>query len=221
MVFILSRVLGYLPIVGPFLGGSFIGLWVCAMLLSWMLSKYGDRALRARRDAAQIRQLGAVETPHSNGKIGSLLLAQGRVRKSLPYLEKAAEGEPDVAEWNYRLGCARLAVGDRDAALEALRDCVTLDEEYAYGAAQMRLAEALARTGQLQDALLALATFERNHGPSPESAFRRGEAHRGLGEKDAAREAYREVPMLVAQAARYQKKSTGLWALRARIASLL
>ena len=220
LVFILSRVLGFLPIVGPFLDSSCFGLWISALLLSWMLSRYGERAVRIRRDGVQIRQLVAVDTPHSNGKIGALLLAQGRTRKAIPHLERAAAGEPDVADWSYRLGCARFEAGDREGALTALRQCVELDEEHAYGVAQMRLAEALGATGHAADSLAALETFERNHGPSPESAFRRGVAHRAVGAKDEARAAFGEVSRLAAESAHYQRKSAGLWSLRARVAAL-
>src|SRR6185503_14959068 len=101
-----------------------------------------------------------------------------------------------------------------------LERCVALDEEHAYGAAQMRRAECLLRLARAQDSLDVLALFERNHGPSPESAFRRGLALRALGRKKEARAAFVEVGDLARRATRYQRKTAGWWALRAGFARL-
>ena len=50
----------------------------------------------ARKLKNEIRALGAVESAHNQGKLGSLLLARGRAKKALEPLEKAAAGEPAV-----------------------------------------------------------------------------------------------------------------------------
>src|SRR5207249_3841049 len=105
--------------------------------------------------------------------------------------------------------------GDPAGAVSALERCVLLEEEHAYGAAQLLLARSLLALGRGTDAVSALERFERNHGPSPESAFRRGAALRSLGRKDEARRALAEVPVLVRQATRYQRGASQWWALRA------
>ena len=221
LVLILTSVLGRLPFLGPlFRNTGILGILVTAMLLSWGISYYGRRAYRVRRDASRVRELSRVKSPHNAGKLGSLLLAQGRARRALPHLEAAIEGEPEVAEWHYRLGCARLEAGDAAGAVPVLQRCVQLEEEYAYGAAQLRLAEALTRSDRAEDALATLDVFERNHGPSPESAYRRGLALKRAGRRDAAREAWSEVSRLAAEAARYQRSSAGLWTVKAKLASL-
>ena len=216
---LLAQFLAVLPVVGPiFQRAGCLGIWVAALLLSWAFTKIGERAVQLRRDGSEIRRLSAVDSPYNQGKLGSLYLAHGRVRRSVEPLEAAARGEPDVPEWSYRLGTALLRLRRFEEASEALRRCVALDEEYAYGAAQMRLAEALAAQGRHRDALDALAAVERNHGPSPESAFRRGAAYKALGEKDEAHAAFAEVSKLAADAARYQRKSAGLWSAKAQMA---
>jgi tetratricopeptide (TPR) repeat protein len=219
---LLASFLGKLPVIGPlFARTGCLGIWISAMLLSWAFTRYGERAFRVRRDRGQIRQLAAVKSPRTEGKLGALYLAQGRRAKALPHLREAAAGEPEVAEWHYRLGSAELLSRNHDAAIESLQRCVELEPEYAYGAAQLRLAEACADDGRPEEALEAIAVFERNHGPSPESAFRRGLAYKALGDKDAARAAFGEVSRLASEAARYQRKSAGLWTVRARLASWL
>ena len=217
----LTILLGKLPVIGPvFARTGCLGVWLTAMALSWAITKYGQRAYRMRRDHVQIRRLSAVSSPHNHGKLGALLLAQGRRRKALPHLRAAVEGEPEVAEWWYRLGCALLGAREPEEAAEAFARCVAIDEEHSYGTAQKRLAEARMALGQADEALEALATFERNHGPSPESAYRRGLALKAAGRKEMARQAFADVPKLASEAARYQRHQAGLWTLRARLASL-
>lgn len=222
VAWLVSRVLGVLPVVGPiFARTGILGVWITALLLAWGITRYGEVALRARRDRGVLRQLEAVDNPHNHGKAGALLLAQGRASKALPHLEQAAEGEPDSAEWSYRLGltCARL--GRKEDAVAALRACVALDEEYAYGSAQARLAEALLAVGQAEEALVALERMERNHGPSPESAFRSAQALRALGRRDECTRRLAQVSPLASEAPKFQRGAAQAWVLRAWIARLL
>ena len=103
--------------------------------------------------------------------------------------------------------------------MDSLRACTALDEEYAYGAAQMRLAEALGGDGRHEEAHAALEIPERNHGPTPESAYRRGRALKAMGDRDRARGAFAEVARLAGEVAGYQKRDAALWNLRARWSS--
>lgn len=216
-----SWLLGHLPFVGPiFRHSGILGVLVSAMLLSAAVTWLGQRAYRRTKHAAQIRALAAVDSARNHGKLGALYAAQGRSKKALEHLRRAAEGEPEVAEWHYRLGLASLARGDAAGALAALERCVELDEEHAYGAAQMRRAEALTRLSRPGEALEVLALLERNHGQNPESAYRRGLALRALGERARAKAAFGEVSRLAQDAMRYQRRSAGLWSLRASWARL-
>ncbi|MEM7306192.1 MAG: tetratricopeptide repeat protein [Planctomycetota bacterium] len=222
LALILSRVLGFLPIVGPlFARTGIFGIWITALLLAWWLSAYGERMVQRRRDRAELRRLEAVDSPHNHGKAGSLLLAQGRAQRALPHLRQAFAGDPESAEWAYRLGDASLRAGRLDDAREALEHCVGLDEEHAYGAAQMRLAETLLAQGEEERSLEALKVVERNHGPSPESAYRRGLALKAQGRKDEAKAAFGEVSSLASQAVKYQKRAATSWVLRAWFAGLV
>jgi len=216
---VLAAVLGHLPLIGPlFAHSGLIGILISAALLSAVVSRFGERMLSSRKLRGELRALGAVGNAHTHGKMGALYLARGRPRAALEHLEDAAQGEPQVAEWQYRLGLARLGVRQLEPALAAFERCVALEEEHAYGAAQMRRAECLQRLGRQEEALDALRAHEANHGPSPEGAFRRGRALRALGRKREARAAFAEVAELARRAARYQRRSAGLWALRAGLA---
>jgi tetratricopeptide (TPR) repeat protein len=222
LVVVISSLLGHVPWIGPiFRSTGCIGIWLTAMALSWVLTWAGNRAYLMKKDSAEIQRLEVVESAYNHGKIGSLLLAQGRTKKALAHLERAAEGEPEVAEWHYRLGTALLALRHGPEAIAALERAVAIDEEHAYGAAQMRLAEALASVDRHDEALRALQIVERNHGPSPESAYRAGAVHRARGYRDAARQSFRRVDEIAARAVGYQKREATRWSLRAKLSSWL
>lgn len=220
MLSVLRAVLGSVPVIGWILRMPLIGFWVVAIGLSLALSKLGSEALDRRKRASLLRQLGAVETPHNMGKLGSLFVAQGRNRRALEYLDIAVEGEPDVAEWRYRRGCALLALGRLEPALQDLSRCLEIDDEHAYGAARMVQASCLVKLGEHEAALLSLETLERYHGASPESSYRRGLALKALDRREEAQAALQEVGKLVSSSARYQKRSGAVWAWRARWARL-
>lgn len=219
-VFVLLGILRQVPVVNAIFRVPFLGFWLTAVIVSVLAARGGAWLVDRRRQANLIRRFGTVDTPSNRGKLGSLLASQGRWRQALPHLEAAREGEPETAEWGYRLGQARLALGDARGAVEELERVVEADEEHAYGQAMMRLAEAWEATGESRTALETLERFERNHGPSPESAFRRGRAHAAVGDKDAARAAYAEVGELARTAARFQRQEGRAWAARALWAGL-
>ena len=198
-----------------------LGFWLTAILLSAGLSRFAAHSLDRRKQRSLARQLGAVDTPHNQGKLGSLMVQQRRYKAAIPRLERAADGEPEMVDWTYRLGIARLGAKDYPGAIDALERAVEANEEHAYGGGLLRLAETYQADGQLERALEVLERFERNHGPNPESAYRRGLALRASGRRDDARAAFREVGELGRQAARYQKKGATQWQLRAWWAALL
>jgi hypothetical protein len=81
--------------------------------------------------------------------------------------------------------------------------------------------EAWQAVGEGAAALAAVERVERSHGPTPESAYRRGLALRSLGRRSEARAAFAEVPRAAAQVARYQRGDARRWQARATLARLL
>jgi hypothetical protein len=216
-------VLQKVPLFGALFRIPFFGFWLALILVSVVLSKFAKVAYDRRKLRALERELGAVETPHNQGKLGVLQANRGGHRRAIPCLERAIAGEPDFAEWHYRLGVSKLAVNDLEGARTALERVLQLNEDHAYGDALLRLAETSARQGEGESALASLARFEEHRGPNPESAYRRGRALGLLGRKDEARAALAEVGELAHRQARYQRRSTSRWVFlaftaRARLA---
>jgi len=212
--------LGGVPILGTLLDIPLLGFWIVAIALGATLSKLGANAIDRRKRSRLVAQLGAVDTPHNLGKLGSLYEGQGRHRQALPYLDRAVEGEPEVAEWHYRRGLALGGLGQCRDAIDALQHALAIDDKHAYGRTLMRLAEFQAKDGQHDRALESLERFERNHGPQPESAYRRGVSLKALGHRERSRAALDEVSQLASESARYQKKAGSSWVLRAFIARM-
>lgn len=220
LVFLLVSFLRSLPGVGPWFGG-FLSFWLVAIGLSLVLTRLSFSLTRRRSFNQEMRLLGEVDSPHNRGKLGVALLVRGRAVQAVPHLQAAAGGEPDLAEWRYRLGSALLRSGRAGEALGELEAASGIDEEHAYGGVQLALSSARLRSGDPESALSALDTFDRNHGASPESCYRRGEALRALGRRDQARENFRRVAQLAGRAARFQRAQNRPWVWRSFLQRLV
>jgi len=218
VVFVALAVLRQLPLVGGVFQIPFVGFYLAAIVVSLASARFGTLLVDRRKFRRSVRSLGEVDTPHNRGKLGALLAGQGKDREALPHLEAAWEDEPGVAEWAYRVGRSRLALGDAGEAAEALALAVEVDEEHGYGEALRRLAEALTRAGAADEALARLDRHDVIYGETPESAYLRGRAQQGRGDKEAAAVAFGRAPQLVAGVAKYQREGARMWAWKAHLA---
>ncbi len=215
LVMLVLQVLRFVPFLGPLFQIPFFGFWIAAILCSASISKIASDAVDRRRFKNRERDLAAVDTPHNQGKLGLLLLTSGRARAAIEPLRRASQGEPQSADWAYRLGSALLESGRASEAIVELRRAAERDEEHAYGAVQLRLAEALQAAGEPEAALVAIDLFQRNHGENPESAYRRGSVLKALGRKNEAARSFARVSELAHSSARFQKSAARSWAWRA------
>jgi hypothetical protein len=218
LVLVALQILRAIPFVGRLFDVPFLGFWGAAIIVSAIASRWTAKLVDRRRLQRQMRTLGAVETPHNQGKLGSLLYAAGNARAAIPPLERAVTGEPQSLEWRYRLGSAYLDARRPAEAVRELQHVAAGDEEYAYGAVLVRLARAHALAGEHEAALAVLERFERNHGPSPESACRRGSALRALGRKPEAAQAFASVARLARANPAYHKGESRGWVMKAQLA---
>jgi len=217
LVFALLAILRQLPWIGGLFRGL-LGFWIAVILFSAFAARMSQVLIVRRRLQAQMRALEGVDSPHNRGKLGSLLLAHGRARAALPQLERAVAGEPETLEWRYRRGLALAQLGRTHEAERELAAVAEVDEEYGYGSVQLQLARLRLEAGDGEGALAALDRFEANHGPNPESAYRRGLALRKLGRREEARASLRSVSRLARGAAHFQRQQNRGWVLRALLA---
>jgi tetratricopeptide (TPR) repeat protein len=220
VVFVALLVLREVPVVGSVFRIPLLGFYLAALLVSALAARLGSELVASRKRRDELRRLGEVDTPHQRGKLGRMLELSGKPAQAIAPLEEAAAAEPEEAEWWYRLGRARLALRRVGEALSALQRARELDEEHGYGALLLTLAEASRRSGDGDGALEALGRFEGLYGPTPESAFRRGQVLSGLTRKAEARAAYSEVAGLAAGQPKYQRADGRRWALKAAFARL-
>jgi len=218
VVFFALIVLRQLPFVGGVFRIPFVGFYLAAVVVSLVSARLGTRLVDRRRLHKSVRSLGEVDTPHNRGKLGALFAGQGKHKEALGHLEAAWEQEEGVPEWAYRVGRSRLSLGDPAGAAAALKRAVELDEEHGYGEALRRLAEALTQGGEPSEALTRLDRHDVIYGETPESAYLRGRAHQGLGDREAAKAAFAKAPKLVPDVAKYQREGARTWAMRARLA---
>ncbi|MHC4261451.1 MAG: tetratricopeptide repeat protein [Planctomycetota bacterium] len=211
------RVAAWLPLIGPLVRSvpilGLLGAFMAAAVLGRLLER---QVLDRRRAAAELRELGAVDTPNARGKLGAALLARGRAAEALEHLRVARTGEPQRTEWAYRLGQALVATGEHSAAKNEFEHVIGVDEEYAYGAAMLELSQLRLDADDAEGALVAIERAIRNHGPSPESAYRRGIALRALGRREDAASAFEECEQLARAAPAFQRKEARKWGGKAR-----
>ena len=200
-------------------------LLASGMIAAWGSNRWLERSAAARIRGARLRELELQDSPEARGKLGVALLDEKRagtahVQRAAELLQVAHEEAPERADWAFRLGQARARLGEHEAAIEALAAAIQIDEEHAYGSAVLELAGVQEKLGDSAAALLCLERFERNHGPSPESAFRRALALRELGRRDEASAAFAEVATLAQNAPAFQAAEAAKFARQARLQRL-
>jgi len=208
-------VLRQIPGLGALFGIPLVGFFLAAILVSSFFAWAGSRAVDRRRFRRAATQFGAVETPHNQGKLGSLLLAQGRAGPAADCLARAVAGEPESLEWRYRYGVALLRSGRPAEAARELAEVAARDEEYAYGEMLLRLAEAEQEAGQPARALEALDRHQRCQGHTPESLYRRALALRRLDRSAEARTALARISEVTKLRAQYQRRADAKWVMLA------
>ncbi len=202
-----------------------LSILASAMIAAWGLNRWLERSAALRIRRTRLRDLELQDSPEARGKLGAALLDEKRVglahiQRAADLLQVAHEESPERADWVFRLGQARRRLGEHEAAVRALAAAIQIDEEHAYGAVVMELAGVQEQLGDHSAALLCLERFERNHGASPESTFRRAIALRQLGRKDESAAAFAEVAELAKHAPAFQAAEARKFARQARIQGL-
>ncbi len=216
---LLSSALGHVPGMGHIFGGIW-GFWIVVFVLSAVTTRISARLFERGRLRRRISELGRVDTAHNQGKLGTVLLMHRSLRAAIPVLERAVAGEPDFAEWHYRLGSALRASGEPARAAAELETALKLAPAHAYGDVAIELSLARKALGDNAGALSALETCEREHGETVRSAYLRGSVLSRLGQRDRARAAFDEVGDIARRLPEFSRRGTLKWRALAGLARL-
>ncbi len=216
---VLSSVLRHVPGLGGLFRGLW-GFWISVLLLSaattWLSKKWVEH-LRVRRSRLEFAR---VDNPHNQGKLGTVLLQQGRPREAVRALELAVAGDSASAEWHYRLGSALRRTGEPARAVQELEAALQIAPAHAWGDVGIELALARQAIGDDAGALEALRLREREHGESVRGAYLRGTFLRRIGKRDEARAAFKEVSEIARLSPRFSRRGTLKWRALSMLAGL-
>src|SRR2546422_164110 len=93
------QALRFVPVLGPLLGGSFIGFWIAAIVCSAVISKLASDAIDRRRLKNREEALAALDRFQRNhGDNPECSYRRGRVLKALGRKKEAAESFARVGQ---------------------------------------------------------------------------------------------------------------------------
>ncbi len=220
MVFAFTLLFRELPLVGGLFRVPLFGFFLTAILLSTVGARAAQWIAQRRALSRDLADLGIVDTPNMRGKLGRLLLLNGRPRQALEPLSEALAADETDLEWTYRLGMARRLVGEAQEATRLLARVTQVDERYAYGEPWLQLALCHLDLGKPTQAVEALERFERLQGATPQQVFWLGCAIKASGRKEDARAVFNRLPELVKQAPKYQRAAARQFLLRSYLTRL-
>ncbi|MCA8979560.1 MAG: tetratricopeptide repeat protein [Planctomycetes bacterium] len=220
LVFAALFVLREVPYVGAPFRIPLLGFYLAAILVSVVGARLATAAADRAKQKRLERELGGVDTPYNRGKLGLLMLQQGRAQQAVPHLAAALEADPESEEFQFRLGLALLESGAAAEAVARLERVVERNEDYAYGAALLALSEARCRAGSARAALDAVEQHDRSFGPTAESCYRRGKALRAIGDRSGSARAFASIGEVASKLPAYHRRAATGWWLKAQLAKL-
>ncbi len=129
--------------------------------------------------------------------LGALAIQRGQYDRALEFFKKAAEIDPQHADYLYRQAQIYLLKNEREKAVTLLRDVVRRD--FVHAAARNDLAWLLADSGKELDSALQLAKESVHLDPTPEALDTLGWAYFKAGDHANAEKAYRSALKLAPQ----------------------
>lgn len=220
LVFVVMLVLREVPVIGAAFEIPLFGFYLAAIVVSVVGARLAVRATDRARQRRLERELGNVDTPYNRGKLGLLLLQQGRSEAAVPHLEAALAADPESEEFRYRLALALIGAHDPTRAASLLGDLVATNEDYAYGGALLALSAARVEMGSGRAAIEAVDQFERSFGQTPESCYRRGRALRAVGDRTGSAHAFALIGSVASKLPAYQRRAAASWWLKAKLARI-
>lgn len=142
--------------------------------------------------------------PAVNYYLGRFYLAQEKARQAVPHLRRAAQTEPNNANYHFWLGVANWAVMDFEAERKSYLRALALDKDHV--PARLYLAHNLLDSGQWEKALSQYEEVLEKDPYNPEALYNKGLALEQLNRPAAEIRAWKEY---------LKHYPDGKWALRA------
>lgn len=170
-------------------------LMVCAGLTGCISSLTGAHYLQQEeydKGIVSLKQQLA-ESPgdaSANYYLGRMYMAKKEPKVALPYLERAAQLDPESAEYAFWVGVANWALLDFDAERQAYMRAIELDGRHI--SAHLYLGHNYLDRGEWEKALARYDRVLELDEYNPEALYNRGEALYALGRTDEAVKAWQE-----------------------------
>jgi tetratricopeptide (TPR) repeat protein len=150
-----------------------------------------EPAVAAAIEAARAEVLREPRSGAAWGKLGRVLLVHDLAEPALPCFVHAERFDPDNPRWPY-FRALILQFQDPQAALPALRQAADLCDEHDPGntAVRLRLAEALAQLGRLDEAIAQFKRVLYLYPDDPRARYGLGLAAAAAGDLESARDCF-------------------------------
>lgn len=174
---------------------------------------------RARRISALKRDIAI--NPYDGRafyELGATLVEKGRVKESRSYLEKAQNLMPNHPDVQFYLGWAYLRSGLPEEGKIALERALDLNPKVKYGEPYVYLLEYTLLWAKNQEKIDEYLKKIAEYG-SPQFYYELGMLFQKAGQRDKAREMFREALVSYRNSPHFYKKQYRYWAFRAKLRS--
>lgn len=176
------------------------------------------KPLKRSRRLSRLRQELRMSPHQTSAKLEAarILMERKQFAEAGELLRQVASVMDDSADVRAELGICELKLGDLEAGERLLLEALDMNPRIKYGEPYLRLAEAWAGR-DASKAIGYLREFASIQSSSCEAYYRLGRLYEQLGQKEEARQAYRETVELYRGLPKYKRRFERKWALLARL----
>lgn len=153
-------------------------------------------------------------------EIGALEVEKGNMKAGKSYLEKANELMADHPDVLYYLGVCELKTGALQEGKEALEKALEINPKVKYGAPYLYLVEYYIKQGEYNEKVEEYMKKIVSYG-NPEIFYKLGLIFSETGQKDKAKEMFKEAQINFKAYPSFYKKQYHYWVFRAKLRSIM
>lgn len=149
-------------------------------------------------------------------ELAGMYLERGQYQRAQELLEELSPSMKETPDVQYDLGTCYLEQGDTDTGEMLILQALEQNARLRHGEPYIRLAGAFAETDAQKALQYARQASEQNVS-SCQAYYQLGEVYERLGDRDAARRAYRDCVNTYFSLPRFRQRHERKWAMRARM----